>query len=236
MSATTWLIIAVVGFSLAGIALVVAIFIFIKMKIPAVIGDLTGKTVAREIKAMRDVNSSNGNKISGSSSANINRCNLAETLNDEETVGAARAAAHASKRLDSTGSGSPACLKKSETGHPSVTRSKGRTTESLSSTVEEIDIEERRPTAVLSQDRVTDVLDTDRKTAGLCEAPGTAILSETSQTEILLTGALTDEKANMGRVGTTVLSEVDELLQETVKTVAFKVTRSVIKIHTDEVV
>ena len=56
MSAQTWLIIAIVGFTLSAIALVVAVFMYIKMNIPAVIGDLTGKTVAREIKAMREAN------------------------------------------------------------------------------------------------------------------------------------------------------------------------------------
>ena len=37
MSATTWMIIAIVGFSLAGIAFIAAIFMFIKMNIPAII-------------------------------------------------------------------------------------------------------------------------------------------------------------------------------------------------------
>ena len=78
MSATTWLIIAIVGFSLSGIALVVAIFMFIKMDIPAVIGDLTGKTVAREIQARRDANAASGNKIHKSSSVNANRGKLTE--------------------------------------------------------------------------------------------------------------------------------------------------------------
>lgn len=56
MTADTWFLIAIISFALSGIALIVAIFIFIKLNIPSVIGDLSGKTVAREIKAMREAN------------------------------------------------------------------------------------------------------------------------------------------------------------------------------------
>ena len=240
MSATTWLIIAIVGFSLSGIALAAAVFMFIKMNIPAVIGDLSGKTVAREIKAMRDANASSGNKIHRSSSVNVNRGKLTEKVNDDEIDSSVKAAAHASKRLDRTGSGHSTRLKKGETGQTSGGLSKGRTTESLSTNVGEVDIEERRSTAVLSQNRVTDVLVEERKTDVLSEVPetavlaetqGTAILSETRQTEIL-----TDNMVTEGRAGTTVLSETEELIQEGITPVAFKVTKSVIMIHTDEVI
>lgn len=249
MSATTWLIIAIVGFSLSGIALAVAVFMFIKMNIPAVIGDLSGKTVAREIKAMRDANASSGNKLHRSSSVNVNRGKLTEKVNDDEVDSAVRAAAHASKRLDRTGTGHSTRLKKGETGQTSGTISKSRTTESLSTNVGEVDIEERRSTAVLSQNRVTDVLVEERRTdvlnespgtAVLSESPGTAVLSETRQTEILSpsrqTEVLADNMAFEGRTGTTLLSEIEELVEEGVTPVAFKVTKSVIKIHTDEVI
>lgn len=53
MNASTWLIVAIVAFSLSGVAAVVAAIMFFSMNIPAVIGDLTGKTVAREIRAIR---------------------------------------------------------------------------------------------------------------------------------------------------------------------------------------
>ena len=56
MTADTWFLIAIISFALSAIALIVAIFIFIKLNIPSVIGDLSGKTVAREIRAMREAN------------------------------------------------------------------------------------------------------------------------------------------------------------------------------------
>lgn len=62
MTADTWLLIAIIGFSLSGVALIVAVFMFIKMNIPSVIGDLNGKTVAREIQAMREANAANPQK------------------------------------------------------------------------------------------------------------------------------------------------------------------------------
>ena len=62
MTADTWLLIAIIGFSLSGVALIVAVFMFIKLNIPSVIGDLNGKTVAREIQAMREANAANPQK------------------------------------------------------------------------------------------------------------------------------------------------------------------------------
>ena len=62
MSATVWLIIAIISFSLAGVAFIVAVFMFIKMNIPAIIGDLTGRTVAKEVKAMKAAHMSVGNR------------------------------------------------------------------------------------------------------------------------------------------------------------------------------
>ena len=62
MSATVWLVIAIVGFSLAGVALVASVFLFLKLRIPAIIGDLTGRTVDREIRAIKDANAANTSK------------------------------------------------------------------------------------------------------------------------------------------------------------------------------
>ena len=62
MTAENWLLIAIIGFALSGIALIVAVFMFIKLNIPSIIGDLNGKTVAREIQAMREANAANPQK------------------------------------------------------------------------------------------------------------------------------------------------------------------------------
>lgn len=98
MSANAWFIIAIVGFSLSGIALAAAVILFFKLNIPSVIGDLTGRTVAREIKAMRETNASSGDKRFRSSAVNLERGTLTEKVADSTTNG--MAIAHASKRLD----------------------------------------------------------------------------------------------------------------------------------------
>lgn len=244
MSATTWFIIAIVGFSLSGIALVAAVFMLIKMNIPAVIGDLTGKTVAREIQAMRDTNASSGNKLHRSSSVNANRGKLTEKAPNPDVDGSVKAVAHASKRLDKTNHSAHLKKEESAVGAPA----RVRTTESLSMNVGEVNIEERRATAILPQNRVTDMLEERRKTDLL--VPETAVLPETHQTEVLLEIHQTEVLSQLQptetmqssaprheeRAGTTVLSEVAELPAEEVRPVAFKVTKSVVMIHTDEVI
>lgn len=80
MSANMWLVIAIIGFSLSGVALATAVFMFFKMRIIAIIGDLSGKTVAREIKAIRDNNASSGDKSFRSSSVNLERGTLTEQV------------------------------------------------------------------------------------------------------------------------------------------------------------
>jgi hypothetical protein len=72
MDAMTWMIISIVGYSLAGILLIVAIFMFIKMNIPAIVGDLTGRTAKREIQELREQNQS-GNKRNTPTAFNIER-------------------------------------------------------------------------------------------------------------------------------------------------------------------
>ena len=100
MSATAWLIIAIVGFSLSGIALVASIILFIKMDILAIIGDLTGKTVAREIKAMRETNAASGDKRFRPSAVNMERGTLTEKVTPSAE---AMKIAHADHDLNATG-------------------------------------------------------------------------------------------------------------------------------------
>lgn len=212
MSETTWLIIAIVGFSLSGIALIAAVILFIKMNIPAVIGDLSGKTVAREIKAMRDANASSGDKLHKSSHVNVERGKLTEKVKDEEINSSIMAAAHASRRLDRTGQ-SMHLKKKEIVEHPSSANLNVRTTESLSSNVGEVDLDARNSTAVLTETNQTEVL------------------TEVCQTEIL-----SEVENATDYDGTTVLSETEELVQENIEPVVFKVTKSIVEIHTDEVI
>ena len=224
MSATAWLIIAIVGFSLSGIAFIAAIILFIKMNIPAIIGDLTGKTVAREIKAMRESNASSGDKRFRPSAVNLERGTLTEKVSNTPMSTADLKKAHASKRLDKTGglgkSGKIGGKKGGTTGlndgvspvTPVVTGTATKGTEKL------ID----NATEVLS--KATEVLDSG---ATDVLAPATEVLA--SGTEVLSNGTTV-----LG--GTTVLSGTEELSAEDRKPVAFKVIRSEIIVHSDEVI
>jgi len=59
VDAATWLKISIAGYSLGGVLLIAAIFMFIKMNIPAIIGDLSGRTAARKIREIREQNTGN---------------------------------------------------------------------------------------------------------------------------------------------------------------------------------
>lgn len=217
MSATAWLIIAIVGFSLAGIAFIAAIILFIKMNIPAIIGDLTGKTVAREIKAMRESNASSGDKRFRPSAVNLERGTLTEKVSDTPMSTGDLKKAHASKRLDKTGglgkSGKLSGKKGGITGlgdgaspvTPVVTEKTVKGTEKLS-------------------DNATEVLDSG---ATDVLAPATEVL--VSGTEVLSNGT-----SVLG--GTTVLSGTEKLNTEDSKPVTFKVIRSEIIVNSDEVI
>lgn len=63
MSAFMWTIIGIVGFVLAAILLVVAVVLFIRWRIPAVVGDLSGQTAKRQVKKMRQASADAAQKV-----------------------------------------------------------------------------------------------------------------------------------------------------------------------------
>lgn len=229
MSATAWLIIAIVGFSLSGVALATAVFMFIKMNIPAIIGDLTGKTVAREIKAMRESNASSGDKRFRPSAVNLERGTLTEKVSNTPLSTDDLKKAHASKRLDkSTGSLSgKSSKKKGET-------SNFDTGVKVIASVKDEEIG-ANPTEMLS-DNATDVL-SDNATEELSDSNTTEVLSaDTGATEVLVENGteVLSEGTTVLAGGTTVLSQTEELDNSDLKPVAFKITKDIILIHSDE--
>lgn len=235
MSAETWGIIAIIGFSLSAIALAAAVFIFIRLKIPAVIGDLSGKTVAREIQEIRDANVASGVKAHKSSRVNIDRGKLSEKVLYSGHRDDAQAIAHASRRLDRASSPTSSQLHSStELQRPQ--QQKGKKTEQLSDNVAEVNIEERgerrtssgKKTDILVHGRQTDVLAPGKQTDVQAPLAKTSVLSEGRATEVLR-----EETPN----GTSVLHENDKLdANKAGEEVPFTVVRSVILIHSDEVI
>lgn len=80
MDASTWFTISIVGFSLAGVLLIVAIILFYKMNIMAIIGDLSGRTATRQIQEIREQNTISGKKRYKPSAFNIERGSLTEPV------------------------------------------------------------------------------------------------------------------------------------------------------------
>ena len=219
MTATAWFIIAIVCFSLAGIALIASVFMFIKMRIPAVIGDLTGRTVAREIKAMRDSNASSGDKRFRPSQVNLERGTLTDKVDVPNQDKNAMGVAHASKRLDKT-SEELSKSKKKRNGTVGLSDAAVGTlpTDQL------IQDSTSDPTNILS-DNATEVL-SDNATEVLSDN-ATEVLSD-SMTEVL------SEGTEVLNEGTTVLSSTEKLDDAGIPPVQFAVIKDITEIHTDE--
>lgn len=224
MSANTWLIIAIIGFSLSGIALIAAVIMFIRLNIPAIIGDLTGRTVAREIKAMRDTNASSGDKRFRPSAVNLERGTLTEKVAGKTANN--MALAHASKRLDKT------------SGNLSEKGSKRKSgTVGLSDAVQgKSGRVGSEPTDMLNSDsNVTEVLSTE--STEVLSDNATEVLSDNA-TEVLDTNAtevLSDGTEVLSNE-TTVLSPTEQLKTDASKPVAFKIKHDEVVTHSDEVI
>lgn len=235
MSANTWFVIAVVGFSLSGAALIAAIILFIRLDIPAIIGDLTGRTVAREIKAMRDANASSGDKRFRSSAVNLQRGTLTEKVAESSAEG--MAVAHASKRLDkSTGELDASYSAQQSKGGTIGLSDAARSGAGAGPT----DVLDAGPTEVLD-DRMEVLRGDDTEVLHAAAADATEVLQDADAspdagaTEVLTaeTEVLTPETEVLG-VGTTVLSVTEKLDESETGPVAFRVTQDELVVHTDE--
>ncbi|CEG28511.1 hypothetical protein [Bacillus sp. B-jedd] len=98
MEASTWTIVSIVSYSLAGLLFIFAIIMFFKLNIPAIIGDLTGKTAARQIREIREQNANTGKKSFHPDPFNLERGLLTEPVKSRSR-GLARISARLSGRL-----------------------------------------------------------------------------------------------------------------------------------------
>lgn len=227
VSASSWFIVSIIGFSLSAVLLAVSIFLFIRLKIPSVIGDLTGRTVAREIRAMRESNTMSGQKIHKSSRVNIDRGKLTQAVNDQSIEASPMAIVHSSKRLDNT----PEYVSNGEAANSnqSYIRSNkiDHTTEYLSENVSEVELGENNNQ---NSGRITDILVDEPDTANVGNAQNTEILTSSGETELL--GVNEPDS----KYGTTVLDNkvVDD--QINVVPVKLNVVKSYVVIHSDEII
>lgn len=90
--AETLSLISIVSFVIAAIFLILAVILFIRFKIPSVIGDLSGRNARKSIEQMRERNEKSGNKSYKPSKVNAERGKLTGTMKGE------RKESHSTKR------------------------------------------------------------------------------------------------------------------------------------------
>lgn len=77
---------SIISFVVAGVCLLVAVFLFVYFKIPAVIGDLSGRTARKSIAKMRVANEKTGAKSYSSSKTNVERGKLTNTVQGSASI------------------------------------------------------------------------------------------------------------------------------------------------------
>lgn len=78
-------VISLVSFILSGVALVLSILLFILLRIPAVIGDLSGQTAKKSIARMRVSNEKSGSKSYRTNKTNAERGKVTATIKGIES-------------------------------------------------------------------------------------------------------------------------------------------------------
>lgn len=56
MSATVWYVIEIIGFALAAVFLILNVILFIKLKVPTLVEEISGKRFEKEVKMIRERN------------------------------------------------------------------------------------------------------------------------------------------------------------------------------------
>ena len=102
MSATVWLIIAIILFTLAGALFTAAVIMFFVMDIPGIIGDLSGRTLAKGIQNIRNESAYAHSRNAKAANRRINPSRPFSIGSDyaKDKGYAVPQLAHASRRLD----------------------------------------------------------------------------------------------------------------------------------------
>lgn len=227
MSAETWGIISLCGFLLAGILFVAAVLLFIVLRIPSVIGDLSGRTVAREMARMREDNAARGERKYRTGRLNRARGPLTEKVptgstgkTDGKKSRGSSAELAASRGTDAIGT---TLLPPEETTAYLGTE---RLTEEAPAARDECTV----VGAVLPED-ATEWLQSEDETEVLRDVNATEVLRDADATEVLQ-----DTAEAQRNEGTTVLSQggaTDELAKKKTA-LTFRKTRDIVVTHDKE--
>lgn len=77
---------SIISFAVAGVCLVIAVFLFVYFKIPSVVGDLSGRTARKSIAKMRVANEKTGSKSYITSKTNADRGKLTGTVQGADAI------------------------------------------------------------------------------------------------------------------------------------------------------
>lgn len=257
MSADTWYAISLTGYFVALIGLIVTVILYLKLDIPDVLGDLTGKTVARELKSMRE-NRNKGTRSASrpksynktpSTSKNAKSSRIAQKKTDartaSKTAGAVSSWTSGSKKSKNGTAQMGRGIQPDAAAQPDklVLHSK---TDRLSRDTEEL-YEDFDPRVEYSRtDRLEEPEEQVRSRGTELLRPGTEVLvEETSEVRKPSTRKGTEVLAERGTAvlysGTALLEDTDAqrgtcllVEEEQVEPVKFSITRSYIVIHSEE--
>lgn len=86
-------LVSLISYIVAGVCLVLAVFLWFFFKIPSVIGDLSGRTAKKSIEKMRQANTKSGSKSYRSSATNVSRGKITDTMHPSAKLKATEAPA-----------------------------------------------------------------------------------------------------------------------------------------------
>lgn len=202
-SAQIWLIIGICGFALAAIFLVISLVLFIKSHIPTIIGNLTGKTAARQIEQIRNSNEKSSPKRYKPDT--FNKVNKTAQQPERPLFMANQAVAHKSKQLDMSAKDTDVLGKETE-----VLKDENATDVLTSAT--SVLNENANATEVLTNSLATEVL-----TDNIPQTNATTVLSDTPQKVIAATTVLNEVKISKNSTFKTVKEikciHTDEVIQ-----------------------
>lgn len=211
--------------------MIAAVVLFIRLNIPAIIGDLTGRTVAREIKALRDMNASGGDKRFRPSAVNLARGKLTEEVMEEAAKN--KGVAHASKRLDRTSGELEQKPQRRRSGTMGLSDAARDGSEKIG--FEPTEYLDSDATEVLSDSDATEVLEPED--AAQPEENATEVLEpeDAAQPDPNATEVLTGETELLSG-STTVLTPTEQLTGAPTRQVTFKLKLDEVVIHSDETI
>ena len=206
--------ISLISFVLAGISAVLAVIFWFRFNIPAVIGDLSGRTARKSIEKMRANNEKTGKKDFAPSKTNLDRGKLTELMKESGKL---------SGKLSNKKNEVP-ITKKAPTAPKASVASKVAEDQMETALLEE-EIQttyETEETSLLTESEETALLNDDVMETELLD--GTEWLEETEETGLLV------EEENE----TMLLTE--EPQQETKNTGVFTMIDEIMFVHTEETI